>query len=307
MHKFIAICIISFCLVFPWQAGASVLTPQDVQTYKKLFELQKSGQTKQAQKIQSEIKNPLLMGYVLYQRYFTAGYKTQKNEIRSWMQMYSDYPIATEVYALGQQKKVSKLPRPKGLFGGNSNACESITRSEPGDLTRSLLDLSSVNRESAQKLLRRFNRYLARGNTLNAKNLLDSKKAQEVLNKKILANARTVLAFSYFLDARDDLARIQLDLALKNATHPMTDWLNGLVAWRTGDYQKATQAFIQASEEAKDASLKSASSCWAARALMRVGRFNEVGKFLQIASEYPRHFYGVLAVRLLGQDLNHSS
>lgn len=306
MNKIRFLGCVVFCLFFSWQVHGNVLTQKDIQAYKKVFELQKLGQLKKAQQKEREIKNPLLMGYVLYQRYFAQGYKTKKDEIRSWMKRYSDYPVATEVYALGQQKKVSQLPRPKGLFGGNTSACENIIRLEPGDLTKSLLDLSGVDRIAVQKILRQFNKFLIKGNTLNAKNLLNDSKTQKILNKKTMANAQTALAFSYFLDARDDLAREQLNLALKNAAHPMTNWLDGLVSWRMGDYPAATQAFIQAAEKSEEPSLKSASSFWAARALMRVGRFDEVGKYLQIASEFPRYFYGVLAMRSLGQDLNHS-
>ena len=32
-----------------------------------------------------------------------------KSEIKNWMEHYSDYPIASEVYALGNQKKVKKI------------------------------------------------------------------------------------------------------------------------------------------------------------------------------------------------------
>jgi len=300
---FVIFCSLILC---DGRGEASVLSSSDIKNYQEVFKLQSQGRLKQAKDEQNKIKNHMLLGYVLYQRYFAKGYKTKGNEIRSWMQKYSDYPVATEVYALGQQKGVSDLPRPKGLFGGNTNACESITRLEPGDLTKNLLDLSSVDRVSAQKLLRQFNRYLARGNTLNAKKLLNAPKTQDVLNKKILSNARTVLAFSYFLDGRDNLAQEQLDLALKNATHPMTDWLSGLISWRIGDYPKATEFFTKAAKEAEDPSLKSSSSFWAARSLMRIGHFDEVGQYLQIASEYPRYFYGVLASRSLGKDLNHS-
>ena len=70
MRNFILIFTIIFHLCFSLHAWGNVLTQKDVQTYKKIFDLQKSGQIKQAQKKQSEIKNHSLMGYVLYLRYF---------------------------------------------------------------------------------------------------------------------------------------------------------------------------------------------------------------------------------------------
>ena len=306
MCKFCLI-LFFFCWGIYFPAQADILSNSDVCLYQELFDLQKNGQIKQAKLRQNEIENPLLMGYVLYQRYFAKGYKTDKKEISQWMQEYSDIPLATEVYALGKQKKVENLLRPKGIFGGNSNACESFVRVGPSDMTRGLLPekISGHNQKEANKILKKFNRHLARGNTLNAKNLLDDYHTQRTLNKNALANARTALAFSYFLDGRDDLAQEQLKKAHKNTSHSMTNWMAGLISWRAGDYESASQYFITTCKKTKEDSLRATSAFWAARALIQMGRYDEVGDFLEIASKYPRYFYGVLAKRLLGQELGH--
>lgn len=305
MYKiFTALFFVLFCTSI--EAGA--LDGSDVRLYREIFSLQESGQIKEAQEKQAQIENPILMGYVLYQRYFDKHYKTKKNEIYQWMENYSDYPLATEIYALGKQKKVNKLARPKGIFGGNTHACESIYRREPGDMSRALLNdhLSSLGSQDAKKIIRKFNKHLLRGNTLNAKKLLNDYTTQRTLTKKTLAHARTSLAFSYFLDARDDLAWKELNKAYKNANHPITNWLAGLISWRQGDYEKATDYFIQTSEDIDEPSLKTASSFWAARGLMRIGRYDEVFDFLKKAAEHPRYFYGLLALKALGRPLEHS-
>jgi tetratricopeptide (TPR) repeat protein len=296
-----------FCLGFYFPIQADILSDSDVRLYQEILDLQEIGQIKQAKIKQEQIQNPLLMGYVFYQRYFSKGYKTDKKEVLRWMKEYSDLPLATEIYALGRQKNVSNLPRPKGIFGGNTNACESFIRIEPGDMTRGLLPekISGHNQKEANKILKKFNRHLGQGNTLNAKNLLDDYHSQKTLNKNALANARTALAFSYFLDGRDDLAQEQLKKAYKNTSHPMTNWMAGLIFWRAGDYEKASQYFITTCKKTKEDSLRATSAFWAARALVQMGRYDEVAEFLEIASSYPRYFYGVLAKRLLGQDLEH--
>ncbi|MBE6446224.1 MAG: hypothetical protein E7021_02345 [Alphaproteobacteria bacterium] len=296
-----------FCVLGAFSVHAGVLSDTDEVLYREIFDLQEVGQIKQAKIKQEQIQNPLLLGYVLYQRYFAKGYQTGKKEIYEWMENYSDHPVATEIYALGKQKKTKNLSRPKGIFGGLTNACDSIYRLEPSDMTKGLLPekISGSSQKEANRIMKKFNRHLGRGNTLNAKKLLDDYHTQKTLNKKALANARTSLAFSYFLDGRDDLADEQLKKAYKNTDHPVTNWMTGLILWRQGDYLKATDYFKKTCHKAKDPSLKTASAFWTARGLMRLKNYDEVGDYLEIASAYPRYFYGVLAIRLLGKDLNH--
>ena len=65
-------------------------------------------------------------------------YKTSEKEIRNWLKNYSDYPVSSEIYALGNQKKIKNLPRSKGIFGGNTKACDSAPRIEPLDSVRGI-------------------------------------------------------------------------------------------------------------------------------------------------------------------------
>jgi len=84
-------------------ANAAVLTQKDVSLYEEIFALQNQGKIKEAILKEKQLQNPLLKGYVLYNRYFSPKYKTTKSEIKEWMESYSDYPIAPEIYALGIQ------------------------------------------------------------------------------------------------------------------------------------------------------------------------------------------------------------
>src|SRR5574344_956542 len=102
-------------------SATTVLSERDVALYKEVFALQEKGNIKSAKEKENLIQNPVVMGYVYYKRFFTPQYKTKKKEITDWLTEYPDYPVAPEVYALGKQKKVKNLFRPKGLFGGNTH------------------------------------------------------------------------------------------------------------------------------------------------------------------------------------------
>ena len=140
MKKIFLLLIGGMFLLFSLQSSAnsSILSNKDISLYKSIFQLQKKGKIKEAKLKEQQLKNSLLRGYVLYDRYFSKNYKTSSKEITDWMKNYSDYPIASEIYALGKQKNIKKLPRPKGIFGGNTKACDSIARVEPLDLVRAI-------------------------------------------------------------------------------------------------------------------------------------------------------------------------
>lgn len=80
-------------------------------------------------------------------------------------------------------------------------------------------------------------------------------------------------------------------------------WRDGLAAWRKGDMERAARAF-EATATAKDATpwARSGAAYWAARAHLKGRHPEQVSKWLKMAAEHPRTFYGQLARRALGMD-----
>lgn len=81
-------------------------------------------------------------------------------------------------------------------------------------------------------------------------------------------------------------------------------WDAGLVAWRQGRLDEAGEAF-EALARAPGLSpwTQSAAAFWAARVELRSRHPENVTKWLRLAAEHPRTFYGLLARRLLGVDV----
>ncbi len=298
-------------LIFPCQAISQhqILSDKDASLYREVIQLQKKGNTKEALNKEKQIENTILKGYILYERYFSPQYKTSTSEIQNWMQKYADYPIASEIYALGLQKKIKNLPRPKGIFGGNTKACDSVARIEPLDSVRSL-SFSYLNSQKRSKAIKKRNqlaRYLAQGKTLNAKKVLEEKETQKLFKDADLNIAKIALGYSYFLDNEDKLAKEQVESVLEDTYSPpaFAYWLAGLLEWRAQDFEKAGIFFEKASNSASSDALIARASFWAARAYMRAGSFKRVGDLLEKAASYPRYFYGILALRALGNNLDH--
>ena len=311
MKKIVFILFLCTLLCFSAFAKESdVLSQSDVKTYKQIFAAQKKGEFKTAGALQNKLKNKALMGYVLFDRYFSPHYKTKPEQITEWFYSYHDLPIASDMYALGKQKK-AQLPKskPKDVFSGRAGSCSFVMREEPIDLVRGRLfsRYTGEKQQKARKTMNQFARHLSAGRTKNARLILEGKDARELFNNEEMGNAYTALAFSYFLDGEDQLAltNIKKALQLGRKKIPLAYWTAGLISWRMGDIVGATKNFETLVDiKGTYPLLRSSGAFWAARGHLRQGNFEQVGDYLEIASDYPRTFYGFLAMRLLGQDLS---
>ncbi len=287
-----------------------VLKKSDVQTYKNIFSNQKKNQIKSVQQAEKKLSNKLLMGYVLFDRYFSKKYTTSKQEITEWMKTYADLPVAVDMYALGNQKKVKDLERPRGLFGSNTKACLAPSRQEPIDLISGMpSNYSKIDKKkSVGKKMRDFSRHLGKGETEKACSILDDKSVYRALEDVDLDKAHTALAFSYILAGDDDKA---LEKAKEVARYssddvPLSLWVAGLASWRKGYFEKAADYFSDLADlDEAAAPLRVRAAYWAARSFLAIGKYKKVVKYLKQAATMPRHFYGMLALRALGEDLNY--
>ena len=301
-----------FCIaVNVWAAPVSrVLKNSDIKTYQEIFSCQKKNQIKNAQKMEKKLSNKLLLGYVLFDRYFSRKYTTSAKEIEKWMDMYSDLPVAVDIYALGKQKKLKDLKRPRGLFGSNTKACSSPSRQEPIDLVSNLsLDyVPEKDRKQISKQMRSFVRSLGKGETETAEEMLNNNSVIKALKQKDLDKARVALAFSFVLEGKDEkaLALVQRAMHYYSADIPLSLWVAGLASWRLGLKSQAANYFSDLADmdEAADP-LRTRAAYWAARSFLTLGKYEKVVSYLKQAAQMPRHFYGMLAIRALGEDLDY--
>lgn len=100
----------------------------------------------------------------------------------------------------------------------------------------------------------------------------------------------------------DDALRIAHDaLGIGGLKTPEAAWTAGLASWMKQDYGRAAQYFAWAPQSPyADPWLRSASSYWCARTLMRTGNYKNVSTWLREAAKSPRSFYGLIATRTLG-------
>lgn len=294
------------------EAASSVgLSASDVNLMKSVMSLQQKGQYTRANQELARVKSPLLKGYMLYHKYMTPKYNTSKAEIEAWLKKYDELAVAPEIYALGKRKKMQlRAEKPKEvLYGGKSKACSYVRRDEPIDLIRrrTFSELSGERKKKAVQSFQKLSRHIQKGQTLAARKLIDSRAFLSLYQPADIALARTALAFSYFLDGEFKKSLAQADAAIKvdSKSTPLAYWTAGLASWQLEDYADAADYFAQTATHSQIYPLLRASSAfWAARAYLKIGAYEKVGDFLEVAAQQPRTFYGMLAMRMLGQDLN---
>ncbi len=292
--------------------SVDVLCEKDAQLYRQIFKIQEKEDWKTADKKIADLNDKTLMGYVLSQRYFSKTWRTKTSEIEAWLKKYSDHPQALQMYNLGKQKK-AKLPAvaPKPLYGGRAGTCSAVYRPEPINSIENLpFDyLKSIDRKQAKKIMNQIVRYIKAGRTLNAKQLIDGKEAKALFSARDHDAARIALAFSYFLDGMDERVFEMAQSAVKRSGTrlPLGHWTLGLSAWRMGKTELSAFHFDQIVNNSNAYPLlKSAGAYWASRANLKLGNFAVVNTYLETAADYSRTFYGILATRALGRDLNHT-
>jgi len=283
------------------QDAATVLSARDVDRYRQIFDLQEDGRWAAADKLIARLDDDVLMGHVLFQRYMhPTAYRSKFSELQGWLAKYADHPGADRIWTLARSRGKGRLRRPeptKALGGGRVG----------GGYPDSLVSrYGGHNARVAGKLWRTFRRALARGHTLNVKQVVLSEKARLTLSQIDHDRMRAWLAYAYFIDGRDQWA---LDWARKAVEGsgdkvPRALWAAGLAAWRLGDIEDAARWFGRlARSEVASPWMRAGGAYWAARASLRARTPQETSRLLAQAAEYPRTFYGLLARRALGLPL----
>ncbi len=309
--RYAAIILFAFTCVCGSVADAKtgdVLSRSDVRLYQATVAAHKIGDYKQADAYVKQIDNQLLSGYMLADKYFSPKYQTKAAEIEQWFKSYGSLPIADRMRRLGMRKK-AKIPTSNAKKADLSVKCVSIRRDEALDLMRkrTFNELSGTKRIRAQNQYTALVKLLSDGKTLTAKNKMDAASFRTDVPPSDRALARTTLAFSYFLDGEYTLGEEQIQTALRSDSSalPLTYYIGGLIEWQLSNYQKAASYFSKAARQKESYPLiHAASSFWAARAHLKIGEYVQVGPYLEAAAQHPDTFYGMLALQLMGLDIN---
>ncbi|OIN87698.1 MAG: hypothetical protein AUJ12_00915 [Alphaproteobacteria bacterium CG1_02_46_17] len=147
--------------------------------------------------------------------------------------------------------------------------------------------------------------HLRQGRPTYALKLLNSDPMAKKLKNSEFDRIKAQIAQSYLIEGKIDRAATVAEQVVQRSGKivPLAGWVAGQSAWRKGDFGRAADMFALTARS-KEASpwLASGGAFWASRASFRAGRYSDVREWQEKAAQYPRTFYGMVALKALGRN-----
>lgn len=282
----------------------TVLSNEDTRRYQRIFAFQNKADWAKADQEIAKLDDRVLMGHVLAQRYLhPTAYRSKYVELKDWLDEYSDLHDAGQIYKLALTRRPANYKYPTKPQTGN--AYYEAPRQTNAQAKPPGKNLSREQRSKVAQYKINIRSHLRRGHTLEVKRLLDNGEVQKLFSAYDMDWARERLARGYFMAGRDDLAVEWSVKATRSGKYlPNAHWTAALAYWRLGEFEEAAGHFEKAAQFDASPWTHSASAFWAARAHLIARHPERVMGLLEDAAEHPRTFYGMLATKLLGRELD---
>lgn len=298
-------------VAMPGGAGVTMprpLPPSQASLLRRIFALQSSGAIPAALRASETLDTsvPLvgeMLGHVLAQRYLGPYTRPGADQLRAWLERYSDQPDAAAIRRLlvvrmpaGQ----SAPPLPEGFVAAEAGAPAPVP--EESEASDAMLARNSELDRSVWATAR------SRG-AAGVERLLRS---TDGLSPSYASQLRGEAAQIMFTLNRDDeafsLASAGVPVLHLPAPSAIAGLAGGLAAWRTGRIDEARALFAAGWRSALTTpSMKAACAYWTARSTMRAGGGAAAAdRWLRRAGEQRRTFYGMIARRALGLSIGFS-
>ena len=285
------------------------LSGSDVAHYKRLIELQRVGNMKQAIREMGRVKDPLLQGYVLAQRYLhPTAWRSSYKELTTWLSAYNDHPDASRIYWLAKRRQPAKARAPKAPKPGYLNGYgQAGAYGYHPRIPKSNVGRASPTRTAS--VARSIRRAIRRGWPSGALDIVNDPKKKRYLTAAEEGRLRGEIAHAYFIFGVDSKAirQARYAIAIGRVHAQLAYWAGGLAAWRSGQIDLAGQFFRTLADLPEvSPGQRSAAAYWAHRIELRQGRPVESIRYLEISAREIDSFYGVVSRHALGQQVKIS-
>ena len=283
-----------------------MLSAADSARYRHIFNLQQAEHWQEADREIAQLRDKLLLGEVLSQRYRAPSYPASYAELLDWLKHYGDEPDAKAIYALAIKRHpegATPPPRPSAspvnIDFDSASDLSPVPTVSVGKQLQALLPTEAHRAGNLQKQISD----LARKDPRRAELLLAGKEAKLLINSDTRDDLRAAISAGYLAQGEPQAA-LTMSAGTQTAAYaPVADWNAGVAAWQLGRLNEARSHFqALARSSGQSGWVKSAAAFWAARVELRAKRPQNYSYWLKIAAESPRTFYGMLARHLLGVD-----
>ena len=290
------------------QSATPHLTRRDIGLYRQIFALQERAEWAGADPLIAQLSDPVLLGYVLYQRYMhPTGYRSQFAELSGWLERYADHPDAERVYRLALRRRAPGAPLPQGPVRGYLAGAGQELQERGAIRYHSSLARSPVADALVEAWRNTIDDLAATGRPVEAERELRRPEIAPLVDRVEVDLARWSIARGYLAigDPHRALALAWRAAGRSGRTLPGIHWTAGLSAWRVGRLPLAAWHFLALANADADLVLpaeRGRAAFWAARAYLVETRPALVGHYLRMAAA-GRDFYGLLARAILGRPL----
>ena len=269
-----------------------VLSDSDASLYSQIFLLQDAEEISAAQKLETQLADPLLMNEVLYQRFISDTYRTRGRELVSWMEKYYDMPGAERMVKLAKIKQatVRRAYVPRTISGG---ASIETAQSE----TWTAKKYSGTTNTKINK----FKRAIRSGATKTARQILEDSSFKKSLTESDYGRLAGRISFIYYTNGEFELAK-KWGFVASDAKSEYGMWAMGLLYFKEEKFDESEKYFgaILDLPQINNAR-KTEAAFWAGRAADANGNRNGAKKYWKIGAAHPMAFYGALSSMMLGR------
>jgi soluble lytic murein transglycosylase-like protein len=277
-----------------------VLSSEDARRYREIFADEAEGRFEDARALIADLSDRSLMGYVEAEHFLSPFSKRAAvADLAHWLNENAELPVAERVRALAEAR--NHRHRHRMALPGLPAVPHRATGGY--DVTDSLANppLASDVARSAEIQIDADVRLDQPG---AAEAALQQLAASNVAPPSDVTRLTQRVAASYIAEGQDDAAfRVaSVITGIERDAAPLLDWDAGLAAYRLNKFSEAAPFFEHLAQSGSVPGwTRSAAAFWAARSRLAAGDPLPVVTLLSVAAREQPTFYGMLALRLLGE------
>ncbi len=292
-------------IVIDYSNPLKVISDEDINLYREIFSLQKDGNWNSAKKKIAQVQDPILMGYVDFQRLMhPTKYRSSYSELKKWMAYHADHPDAKEIYQLALRR------RPKSASNPIRPEKRQWRVAQNSSLHPLLEQDYNAKRKSRVRQIEGRVRYLInKSQAAKAFQYINANAQKRDITTRQYDRMKSWIAASFYYQGYVAKAKNMASaVADRNGdTAVLAYWIDGLIAFREGNNQKAYERFqAMANVDYQEDSLRSGAAFWAARTGLASGNTDDMLTNLDLAARYPFTFYGQLAMAQIGRTYDYN-
>ena len=289
---------------------AKILSPEDIARYRTIFADERAGQFSRADALTGKLQDPVLKGYIQAEHILSPkSGRIPVSELAAWLHQYADIAMADRIYRLAIKratKTVTKDNKRVSVAVVTNIPTPSAAKNRSGGYEDTDLADLPAQSDAGRQAQVKIEQAIRAGQPDAALAELKTLQAADTAPPSDIARLTQRVSASYLAENMPQQA-FDLASAVSDSDRfgvPMLDWSTGFAAYRLGNYQQAIPYLERMAQRADTPNwARSQASFWAARAYLAVGDPSKVVGLLNFAARDEPTFYGLLAERVLGQDI----